>query len=178
MPTLSKPYLTIIAPYIPFCQQMTGCNRDKLVINGPWKVWPMSEGLQICTRTLKSRPMPSCQWLIEEFASRFSVSAPYTLMAHLRWILSPSIVSMTAHCYRMIGHLMSPLLKFEDDGRFSREEVSALLHRTLQYIHAFFVEVVPFNTSTSFHTSIQCDCTGDYIPRAEASSPGTTTVII
>ena len=53
--------------------------------------------------------------------SAFSLS--YTLMAHLRWVLSPSIVSPTARCFKIIGLLMSPLLQHEKEGKFSREEV-------------------------------------------------------
>ena len=79
--------------------QMAGCGRDNLLIDGPWK------------------------WLIQQFAHRFGVPLSYTLMAHLRWVFLPSIVSQSARCFKIIGLLISPVLKLEIDGGLSREEV-------------------------------------------------------
>lgn len=80
---------------------MAGCDSANLLIDGPWK------------------------WLIQKFAISFHVSVPYTLMAHLRWVLKPGITSMTTKCFRIIGLLMAQLLQQERDGNITQEEVGA-----------------------------------------------------
>jgi hypothetical protein len=86
---------------------MAGCDGSNLLIDGPWK------------------------WLIQKFALLFHVSVPYTLMAHLRWVLKPGIASMTTRCFRIIGLLMAQLLQQEREGTITQEEVSPLRGRNL-----------------------------------------------
>ena len=81
------------------CLQMAGCSSDNLLIDGPWK------------------------WLIQAFALHFNVAVPYTLMAHLRWVLRPEVATLTSKCFRIIGLLMASLLEKEKAGAISQDEV-------------------------------------------------------
>ncbi|GFR42334.1 hypothetical protein Agub_g3242 [Astrephomene gubernaculifera] len=65
----------------------TGCNRHKLLVDGPW------------------------EWLLGNFASYFGVRSFYCTLAHLRWVLKPGVATISSMCLDVISSELKPLLE-------------------------------------------------------------------